>query len=105
MPSSSELSEEFSEPEIVPTKDLKVVTDDITIDMGEVKPEKTYEDFLIEKERQKEERKKKIQAELADEKLIETAKEEEWNQVDETTKENADEKDNDSDSDSSGDND
>ena len=96
---------EFSEPEIVPTKDLKVVQDDITIDMGEVKPEKTYEDFLIEKERQKEERKKKIQAEIADEKLKKTAEEEEWNQVDETEEENkSDEKDSNGNSDSSSDN-
>jgi curli biogenesis system outer membrane secretion channel CsgG len=40
--------------EIVPTKDLKVVQDDITVDMGEVMPEKTYEDFKKEKKARKE---------------------------------------------------
>ena len=45
---------EFSEPEIVPTKDLKVVPDDITVEIGEAKPEKTYEDFKKEKKAKKE---------------------------------------------------
>ena len=69
----------------------------IHVDMGEVKPEKTYEDYLEEKKLKKEN-------EAADEVLKELAAEEEWNQLEETEKENADEKDNDSDSDSSGDN-
>mgnify|MGYP001431716733 CR=1 FL=1 len=74
------------------------VENGIHVDMGEVKPEKTYEDYL-------EEKKLKKDNELADEKLKKEAAEEEWNQLDtETEKENADEKDNDSDSDSSGDN-
>ena len=47
---------EFEIEEIViePTKDLKVIADDITVDMGEVKPEKTYEDFKKEKKAKKE---------------------------------------------------
>ena len=74
------------------------VENGIHVDMGEVKPEKTYEDYLEEKKLKKEN-------EAADEVLKELAAEEEWNQLEETeTKENADEKDNDSDSDSSGDN-
>jgi curli production assembly/transport component CsgG len=46
---------EFEMVEVViePTKDLKVV-EDITVDMGEVKPEKTYEDFKKEKKAKKE---------------------------------------------------
>ena len=62
----------------------------VHVDMGVVKEEKTYEDYLAEKEKQKEDRKKKIQEEA---KLKEELKQEE----------NADETDNDSDSDSSGD--
>ena len=58
----------------------------LNIEIGEEKVEKTYEDYLAEKERAKEERKKEIQKELK-----------------ETEKENADEKDNDGDSDSSSD--
>ena len=73
------------------------VENGIHVDMGEVKPEKTYEDYLEEKKLKKEN-------EAADEVLKELAAEEEWNQLEETEKENADEKDNDSDSDSSGDN-
>ncbi len=46
-----------------PIKDIKVIQD-ITVDIGEEKVEKTYEDYLEEKERAKEERKKKIQEEL-----------------------------------------
>ena len=74
----------------------------LNIEIGEEKVEKTYEDYLAEKERAKEERKKIIQAEIADEKLKKTAEEEEWNQIDET-KEEVDEKINDDsvDSDSS----
>ena len=45
---------EFSEPKIEPTKDLKVVPDDITVEIGEAKPEKTYEDFKKEKKAKKE---------------------------------------------------
>ena len=47
---------EFEIEEIViePTKHLKVIADDITVDMGEVKPEKTYEDFKKEKKAKKE---------------------------------------------------
>ena len=76
----------------------------LNIEIGEEKVEKTYEDYLAEKERAKEERKKIIQAEIADEKLKKTAEEEEWNQIDET-KEEVDEKINDDsvDSDSSND--
>ena len=74
------------------------VENGIHVDIGEVKPEKTYEDYLEEKKLKKEN-------ESADEVLKELAAEEEWNQLEETEKENADEKDNDSDSDSSGDND
>jgi curli production assembly/transport component CsgG len=46
---------EFEMVEVViePTKDLKVV-EDITVDIGEVKPEKTYEDFKKEKKAKKE---------------------------------------------------
>ena len=76
----------------------------LNIEIGEEKVEKTYEDYLAEKERAKEERKKNKQDELADEKLKKTAEEEEWNQIDET-KEEVDEKINDDsvDSDSSND--
>ena len=73
------------------------VENGIHVDIGEVKPEKTYEDYLEEKKLKKEN-------ESADEVLKELAAEEERNQLEETEKENADEKDNDSDSDSSGDN-
>ena len=45
---------EFEIVEIVPTKDLKVVADEITVDIGEAKPEKTYEDFKKEKKAKKE---------------------------------------------------
>ena len=76
----------------------------LNIEIGEEKVEKTYEDYLAEKERAKEERKKNKQAEIADKKLKKTAEEEEWNQIDET-KEEVDEKINDDsvDSDSSND--
>jgi len=45
---------EFELVEIVPTEDLKVVADEITVDIGEAKPEKTYEDFKKEKKAKKE---------------------------------------------------
>ena len=80
--------EPIKEVEVPEIKDY--VETDITIDIGEEKVEKTYEDFLAEKEKAKEERKKQIQEEI---KLKEEIKQEE----------NADETDNDSDSDSSGD--
>ena len=72
---------EFALPEIViePTKDLKVIPDDITIDIGEEKVEKTYEDYLLQKEAEKEARKKKIQIELEEKKK----EEKEWEEVDE----------------------
>jgi len=71
----------------------------VHVDMGEVKPEKTYEDYLEEKKLKKEN-------ELADEKLKKEAAEEEWNQVDEDTetKENNAENNSNGDSDSSSDN-
>jgi curli production assembly/transport component CsgG len=80
--------------EFEPVKEVEVpeikdyVDTDITIDIGEEKVEKTYKDYLTEKEKQKEDRKKQIQHELKEELKQE---------------ENADEKDNDSDSDSSSD--
>jgi len=83
--------EPIKEVEVPEIKDY--VDTDIVVDLGEEKVEKTYEDYLIEKERAKEERKKKIQAEIQAEK--------EWDNLE--TEENADEKDNDGDSDSSGD--
>jgi len=72
---------EFALPEIViePTKDLKVIPDDITIDIGEEKVEKTYEDYLLQKEAEKEARKKKIQEELEEKKK----EEKDWEEVDE----------------------
>ena len=72
---------EFEIEEIViePTKDLKVIADDITVDMGEVKPEKTYKDYLLQKELEKEKRKKKIQEELEEKKK----EEKDWEEVDE----------------------
>ena len=82
--------------EFEPVKEVEVpvikdyVDTDIIVDIGEEKVEKTYEDYLAEKEKQKEERKKKLQEEN---KLKEELK----------LEENADETDNDSDSDSLGD--
>ena len=73
---------------VVPMKDLKVVTDDIkvkaedvpiTVHIGDEKIEKTYEDYLLQKELLKEERKKKLQEELNKEKEEEKA----WEEVDE----------------------
>jgi curli biogenesis system outer membrane secretion channel CsgG len=112
---------EFEIEEIViePTKDLKVIADDITVDMGEVKPEKTYEDYLAEKEAAKEERKKLIQIKLACEKdanasgkvskeCTDLIDEKDWDDVDKETEKveenKSDEKDINGDSDSSNDN-
>ena len=77
---------EFDIKEVTIPEISDYVDTDISVDIGEEKVEKTYEDYLAEKERAKEERKKEIQKEL-----------------EETEKENADEKDNDGDSDSSSD--
>ena len=85
--------EPIKEVEVPEIKDY--VDTDIVVGLGEEGVEKTYQDYLIEKERAKEERKKKIQAEINAEK--------EWNELDKQTEENADEKDNDGDSDSSSD--
>ena len=95
---------EFDIKEVTIPEISDYVDTDISVDIGEEKVEKTYEDYLAEKERAKEERKKNKQAEIADEKLKKTAEEEEWNQIDET-KEEVDEKINDDsvDSDSSND--
>ena len=112
---------EFEIEEIViePTKDLKVIADDITVDMGEVKPEKTYEDYLEEKEAAKEERKKLIQIKLACEKdanasgkvskeCTDLIDEKDWDDVDKETEKveenKSDEKDINGDSDSFSDN-
>ena len=73
---------------VVPMKDLKVVTDDIKVKaedvpirvhIGDEKIEKTYEDYLLQKELLKEERKKKLQEELNKEIEDEKA----WEEVDE----------------------
>ena len=77
---------EFDIKEVTIPEISDYVDTDISVDIGEEKVEKTYEDYLAEKERAKEERKKEIQKKL-----------------EETEKENADEKDNDGDSDSSSD--
>ena len=80
--------EPIKEVEVPEIKDY--VETDITVDIGEEKVEKTYEDYLAEKEKAKEERKQQMKEEA---KLKEELKQEE----------NADETDNDSDSDSSSD--
>ena len=80
--------EPIKEVEVPEIKDY--VDTDITVDIGEEKVEKTYQDYIDEKERAKEERKQQIKEEA---KLKEELKQEE----------NADETDNDSDSDSSSD--
>ena len=80
--------EPIKEVEVPEIKDY--VETDITVDIGEEKVEKTYEDYLAEKEKAKEERKQQIKEEA---RLKEELKQEE----------NADETDNDSDSDSSSD--
>jgi curli production assembly/transport component CsgG len=73
----------------------------VHVDMGEVKKEKTYEDYLKEKEL-----KNKVLTE-SEKELVEENNEKEWNDLDKTIdkviEENADEKDNAGDSDSSGD--
>ena len=82
---------EFEPVKEVEVPEIKDYVDPVlNIEIGEEKVEKTYEDYLAEKEKQKEDRKKLIQHELE---LKEELKQEE----------NADETDNDSDSDSSGD--
>ena len=81
---------EFDIKEVTIPEISDYVDTDISVDIGEEKVEKTYEDYLAEKEKAKEERKKQIQEEI---KLKEELKQEE----------NADETDNDSYSDSSSD--
>ena len=72
------------------------VENGIHIDIGEKMPEKTYEDYLKEKE----EREKNLTS--TEKELVEEAQEKEWDNLE--TEENADEKDNDDASDSSSDN-
>ena len=72
------------------------VENGIHIDIGEKMPEKTYEDYLKEKE----EREKNLTS--TEKELVEEAHEKEWDNLE--TEENADEKDNDDASDSSSDN-
>ncbi len=76
----------------------------VHVDMGDVKPEKTYEMYLEEKELKKE---LDDEAAESDKKLKKIAEEEEWNQVDKDTetKENNAENNSNGDSDSSSDND
>ena len=78
-------------------EDYMDTTNDIHIDIGEKKKEKTYEDYKKEKEA-----KNKVLTETEKE-LEKQSTEKEWEEVDKQTEENADETDNDSDSDSSGD--
>ena len=73
------------------------VENGIHIEIGEKKKEKTYEEYLKEKEA-----KNKVLTEQEKE-LEKVATEKEWNDLDKQTEENADEKDNDGDSDSSSD--
>tara|TARA_B100000902_G_scaffold291450_1_gene277771 strand:- start:158 stop:1225 length:1068 start_codon:yes stop_codon:yes gene_type:complete len=75
----------------------------VHVDMGEVKPEKTYEMYLEEKKLKKE---LDEEASESDKKLKKLAEEEEWNQVDKDTetKENNAENNSNGDSDSSSDN-
>ena len=68
---------EFKEKPVEVVPEIKDYTD-ITVDIGEEKVEKTYEDFLEEKEKAKEARKKKIQEEL----LKEIEEEEKSDEVD-----------------------
>ena len=80
---------EIEKPVIVEESDAEVITEEkveVVIEQQEPNVEKTYEDYLLEKENQKEERKKKIQDELKE-------------------KENTNEENNNGSSDSSGDND
>jgi len=69
----------------------------IHVDIGKVMPEKTYEDYLKEKEL------KQKNLTESEKELVEENNEKEWNDLDKQTEENADETDNDSDSDSSSD--
>ena len=78
-------------------EDYMDTTNDIHIDIGEKKKEKTYEDYKKEKEA-----KNKVLTETEKE-LEKQSTEKEWEEVDKQTEENADETDNDSDSDSSSD--
>ena len=84
IPSDEELQEvAVQEEEQDPKGPVEVVPEikdytDITVDIGEEKVEKTYEDFLEEKEKAKEARKKKIQDEL----LKEIEEEEKSDEVD-----------------------
>ena len=58
---------EIEKPVIVEESDAEVITEEkveVVIEQQEPNVEKTYEDYLLEKENQKEERKKKIQDEL-----------------------------------------
>ena len=73
------------------------VENGIHIEIGEKKKEKTYEEYLKEKEA-----KNKVLTEQEKE-LEKVATEKEWNDLDKQTEENADEKDNDGDGDSSSD--
>ena len=78
-------------------EDYMDTTNDIHIDIGEKKKEKTYEDYKKEKEA-----KNKVLTETEKE-LEKQSTEKEWEEVDKQTEENADEKDNDGDGDSSSD--
>ena len=78
-------------------EDYMDTTNDIHIDIGDKKKEKTYEEYVKEKEA-----KNKVLTETEKE-LEKQSTEKEWEEVDKQTEENADETDNDSDSDSSGD--
>ena len=114
--------------EVLPEVKLDVEVDvldekraSVKVTMGDIMPEKTYADYLAEKEAAKEERKRLIQLKIACDKdpnpqgkvskeCTELIDEKDWADVDKDTdatetKENADEKDNNGDSDSSSDND
>ena len=78
-------------------EDYMDTTNDIHIDIGDKKKEKTYEEYVKEKEA-----KNKVLTETEKE-LEKQSTEKEWEEVDKQTEENADEKDNDGDSDSSSD--
>ena len=78
-------------------EDYMDTTNDIHIDIGDKKKEKTYEEYVKEKEA-----KNKVLTETEKE-LEKQSTEKEWEEVDKQTEENADETDNDSDSDSSSD--
>ena len=78
-------------------EDYMDTTNDIHIDIGDKKKEKTYEEYVKEKEA-----KNKVLTETEKE-LEKQSTEKEWEEVDKQTEENADEKDNDGDGDSSSD--